>query len=275
MNWNPITIDEFAMFQRDNGMNLRKIDGFWWAEVKPFFFRPLFPFAEIYPYSKQYPLKSKIGGFQHVVASGVAANSHMNFFVYDDLQSYSIEKLSSKRRNTIRKGQKNFITKQINDVSEFVTKAYDIYVSFYSRTGYAYKKERLNKVYFSSWAETLFKYPKILIIGIYYNDRLCAVSISYLVEKIIFDATFFSDTPSQKLQVSDFIVHKLRKTAVSSNAKYIFMGMSTGKRSLDESKLMRGCKKISKPAYYKINPIVLFVARTFMKNSYRKLIGLT
>ena len=89
-----MTIDEFAMFQQANGMNVVKIDDIWWAEVRPFFFRPLLPFTEIYPNSERYPLKSLIGGFQHVVPPGIKTNSHMNFLVFDNLQDYSLNMLS-------------------------------------------------------------------------------------------------------------------------------------------------------------------------------------
>jgi len=224
MHWERMTIDEYAAFQRANGMKLTKVDSIWWAEVRPFFFRPLLPFAEINPKSKQYPLKSRIGGFKHVVPSGASANSHMNFFFFDELQDYSLNKFSHDRRNIIRRGLKNFSVRQINDVSEFVNDVYDIYVSFYHRTKYSYQKKRLNKKYFSSWAKTLFEYPKILISGVYHHDKLSAVNLSYFIEETIIDATFFSDTQSRKLQVTDFIVHIIREAAASSNAKNIFMG---------------------------------------------------
>jgi hypothetical protein len=275
MHWERMTIDEYALFQRANGMKVVKINDVWWAEVRPFFFRPLLPFTAIYPKPKQYPLKSLIGGYQHVIPSGVAANSHINFFFFDELQDYSLNKLSDKRRNEIRKGLNNFSVKKIDKVTEFINDAYDIYVSFYYRTKYSYQKKRLNRIYFSSWAETLFDNPKMLIIGAYHDNKLSAVNISYRVEEVIFYATFFSSTQSLKLQVTDFIIHIIREAAASSKAKYIFMGMPSGKGSLDESKTIRGCKLFKMPAYYKINPIALFVARVFMKNSYNKLIGIT
>ena len=44
MHWESLTVDEFAEYRREEGMKLVKLDGIWWAEVRPFFFRPLFPF---------------------------------------------------------------------------------------------------------------------------------------------------------------------------------------------------------------------------------------
>jgi hypothetical protein len=55
--------------------------------------------------------------------------------------------------------------------------------------------------------------------------------------------------------------------------KYIYKGQVTGQRGVDEFKLLRGCKIISKPAYYQINPIAQYLVEKLMPNEYKKLIG--
>ena len=102
MHWEPMSIEQFAKYRREEGMELVKIDGIWWAEVRPCFFRPLFPFCEIKPWSKRYPTKSVLGGFLHLVPPSVKAESCSNFHVYDHLKDYSLETLSGKRRKTTR-----------------------------------------------------------------------------------------------------------------------------------------------------------------------------
>jgi len=270
-----MTVDEYASFQRANGLKLTRIDDIWWGEVRPFFFRPLLPYTEIIPNSKQYPFKSLIGGVKHVVPSGEKNNSNMNYFVFDDLQRYSLKRVKDKRRNEIRKGLTNFSAKRIENVKEFIDEAYDVYISFYRRTQYNYLKERVNNKYFAAWATNIFKYPQMVIIGAYHHNKLSAVSISYLIEGVIFYATFFSDAESYKLQVGDFMIHIVREAASLTDAKCIFMGMVTGQKSLDNSKIMRGCKLVKMPAYYRLNPIALYFAKALMKHSYKKLIGLT
>jgi hypothetical protein len=79
MQWERMTIDEFASCQQADGMKVVKIDGVWWAEIRPFFFRPLLPLAEIVPWSKRYPLKAFIGGCLHAAPPGASANANMNF----------------------------------------------------------------------------------------------------------------------------------------------------------------------------------------------------
>ena len=275
MTWEPMTIDEFAAFQRSSGAAVVKIQGVWWTEARPFFFRPLFPFAAIRPQFNKYPIQSMVGGVLHLVPADVSANSAMHLFLYDELKDYSLDKLAAKQRWVIKKGSDNFCARRITGLDQFVDEACRIYESFYNRTRYFYKKERTNKDSFTAWAKTLFQHPKIVVMGAYHQDRLSAVDVSYRVDDVIIDDVFFSDTESQPLKVTDFLVHTLREAAKSSDARVIFRGFPTGKQTLDESKVTRGCKILKLPAFCRINPLALYVGKAFMNESYKKLIAIT
>jgi hypothetical protein len=275
VTWESMTIDELATYQRACGAHVVKINNTWWTEARPFFFRPLFPFAEIHPNFKEYPLQSLVGGILHLVPTGAAGNTNMKLFLYDELKEYSLDKLAAKHKWVIRKGSENFSAKRITDQNEFIDTAFPIYESFFARTGYFYKKDRLKKSVFATWSETLFDHPKIVTTGAYHQDKLSAIDISYRVEDVIIDDVFFSDTESQALRVTDFLLHTLRDAAASSDAKYLFRGFPTGKETLDESKIRRGCKIFQMPAYCKINPLALYVGKVFMNESYKKLVAMT
>jgi hypothetical protein len=275
MMWEPMTIDELASYQRACGVRVMKIRGTWWVEPRPFFFRTLYPLAEIDPQFARYPLQHLVGGVLHLVPSGVASNTNMKLFLYDHLQEYALDKLATKPKWVIKKSLENFQARKILDQSEFIETAFPIYQAFYDRTKYSYKKERSEKVFFSTWARTLFAYPKIMITGAYHQDKLCAVDISYQVDDLIIDDVFFSNTESQGMRVTDFMVHTLREAAAGTGSKYLFRGFPSGKQSLDESKVRRGCKIFRIPAYRKINPVALYVGKLFMNESYRKLMTIT
>jgi hypothetical protein len=272
MIWDPMTIDEFASYKQDDGMKLVKIDGVWWAEVRPFFFRPLCPFHEIAPWSKMYPPTSLLGGVLHLVPPHVETKSCINFHVYDDLKNYSLDIVSANRRKQIRRGIKNFTDRPITDLEEFVATAYDIYKIFYQRTNYWYKNNRTRREEFYAWAEKLYDYPKIEKTGIYLDNKLSAIVTSFQVEDIIFGDNLFSDNASLGLSVIDYIMHRFRESSASTDARYFFSGLPTGKETLDSSKLMRGCKLLRLPAYCKINPLALSLAKLIMKDSYHKLL---
>jgi hypothetical protein len=275
MTWEAMTIDEYAAFLSSTGMKVVKVQDTWWTEARPFFFRPLFPFAEITPQFKRYPVQALVGGVLHLVPSDVPGNSNMHLFMYDRLDEYSLGGLNTKQRWIVRKGMDNFTARRITDLNQFVEEGCSIYESFYNRTRYFYKRERTNKAHFYAWAKPIFQQPKVVITGAYHKEKLAAIDISYQVEDIIIDDVFFSDSESQPLRVTDFLVHTLRESARSSQARLIFRGFPTGKQSLDVSKLTRGCKILKMPAYCKINPLALYVGKAFMNDSYRKLIAIT
>lgn len=275
MTWEPMTIDEYAEFQKKTGAKVVRIDGTWWTEARPFFFRPLFPFAEITPRYDRYPLQALVGGVLHPVPAGAPSNSRMNLFIYDELKEYSLEKMGAKQRWIIRQGLKNFQARRMTDVNAFIDEAYGIYDSFYARTRYFYKKERRNREAFAKWARSIFQFPKVMVLGAYHGERLCAIDISYRVEDVIIEDVFFSDTDSQSLRVTDFVIHTLREAASASDARCLFRGFPSGKKTLDDSKVTRGCRVLKLAAYCKINPLALWVGKAFMNESYRKLLAIT
>jgi hypothetical protein len=275
MLWDTMNIDEFAAFQRTDGNNVVKSGDVWWVEIRPFFFRPLFPFTEIDPSSHNYPLKSLLGGVLHLAPSSRRANSRMHFFIYDDLQSYSLDALSNKRKKITMQGVDKFTLKEFKDVDQFVAVAYEVYLSFFSRTQYWYRSERTEKKFFEKWAATLFAQPKVVKVGAFCGDQLCGVEVSYRVGDVIVGDTLFSNELGKRLNVTDFILHRLREAAAKTDASYFYLGLPSGVHSLDESKLIRGCKVMTRPALLKVNPVALSVAKVLMKSSYQKLLDIT
>jgi len=270
-----MTIQEYALYQRSLGLKVEKQNDLWWAEVRPFFFRPLIVLAEVDPEATRYPSKSRIGGFLHAVPPAATTNTEMNFFIYDDIQRYSLGQLKEKHRHITGKGIRNFEARQLTDVGTFIDGAYEVYRSFYARTQYQYKKERLDRAYFIDWSEKLFGDDRVLVVGAYRMGKLAAIDVSCQVEGLIIDEIFFSDKESLDLKVTDFLLYTIRETAASSDAAYIFRGLPSGHRTLDESKLTRGCKVVRKPAMLWINPLALYTAKLFMKKWYNKLLGIT
>jgi hypothetical protein len=273
MTWERMSIDELAAFEKAVGGKLLKYNGIWWRETKPFFFRPL-NVMEMFPANMNYyPKKFIFGGVQHLVPQNSLTNSTINYFIFKDLKQYSIENFKNKKRWEIRKGFKNFIVKPINNLDEFISEGYDVYMSFYKRTKYNYKKGRTRQSHFENWARTLFNFPKILLLGAYQEGKLSAVSISYLIDNTINYATFFSKTEALSLNVSDAMLHFIRDRAKNfERAKYIFWGRETGNKNIDLHKIYQGCELIPYPAYLKLNNLIYLYLKYFRKDIYRRFV---
>lgn len=272
--WEPMTIDEYAEFQQRTGLKVTKVGDTWWAEPRPFFFRPLFPLAQVPPEPGNHPARSRLGGVMHPVPDR-GGNSFMHLFLYDEPQAYSVDTLNSKHRQTIRRALRDFTPRRLTDKALFVDEACGIYHSFYQRTRYFHQKERLDRKRFAAWAEPLFDNPKVVVMALYREEKLAAVETAYQVEDVIIEDVYFSDTESQGLQVTDAMVHTIREAAKASSARFIFRGYPSGKKSLDQSKIMRDCKVMRLPAYVRINPVVLCLVKRLMPQGYRKLMAMT
>ncbi len=272
--WERMTIDEYAELEQANGTPVVQVNGFWWRKIRPFVYQPLFPFYGMDPHFISPPRNSSIGGFRCVVKNHEMANCTMSYFLFDDIREYSLDALNKHRRWSIRKGLSHIELRIVSDIDEFISYGYKAYLEFYKRTAYSYKKDRQHLDVFTKWAEILFRFSKIKILGAYYEGKLSAISVSYLVEDIIYIATFFSNNECMKLHVTDLVIHTIRqKAAESSLARYIYFGHVTGIKNLDKSKLLRGCKLIELPAFYHVNLLTHFALKFFFPCEYSKFVG--
>jgi hypothetical protein len=272
--WECMTMDEYAEFEAGNGSEVFKIDGVWWKSVRPFFYQPLFPLHEFAPFAKRPPLAALLGGFQHLVPDPGNANSQKNFFVWENVRQYSIGRINHQFRNNIQRGMKFYSIREVATREEFVAAGHPVYLSFYERTRYGYKKERVDKGNFAGWAANLYRFPKIKKLGAYRGGELAALDISYQLEDVVMEATSFSRTEDLKYHVLDVMAHALREGAAASpGIRLIMRGSVTGEKRIDESKVRRGCTILSKPAYYQMNLFADLLLRSFMKNQYVKLLG--
>jgi hypothetical protein len=182
--------------------------------------------------------------------------------------------LDYNRKRQIKRAASEFIIRPVEDLEEFKTQGYAAYLSFYQRSRYSYGSRRRHQSYFCLWAEDLFEMPKANVLGAYRNGQLRGVSVSFLVEHTLFYATFFCDTPSLKLFLSDLMLHAIREEASHlPGIKQVFAGMYKGGCGLDDFYLLRGCTLIRKPAFLRTNPISTLILRRYLPQQHAKLLG--
>ncbi len=273
MIWQKMTIDEYAAYEKGNGTPLHKVGDVWWRRVRPFFYRTLFPFQTV-DIGKNDP--GLAFGWQHRVADTKRANSWTNVIVFDEVAHYSLECLKRKKRSFVRKALSRLAVEVIDDRSLFCRQAHGVYIAFYERTKYPWKRERLSKEGFDKWAKHLFNHGKVVIHGVYHGGILVAINISYLVEDILIIAGFFSTNEGLKLGSSDAVWHRIREEASRyEEIKFIYIGPFSGIQSLDESKLIRGGKILSIPSYLHMNCVLLKAIKLTEKKWYDKIAGKT
>ncbi len=269
-----MSIEEYSAYERENGTGLCKAGGIWWREVRPFFYRPLHPLQRLDPGRAEIPLIRQLIGYQHLVSDPKQANSRMRFFVLDRLEEYSLDRLPSKVRWEVNRSRRQSELRPIATVREFVDAGYPVYLAFYERTHYGWRSDRTDREIFQKWAEALYRYPRMRIMGAYSGSLLNAVAVSYLVDDVVFYATLFCNGEALRTHASDLMLHDVRETAANSaGAKYIFMGAPGNRRGLDTFKIRRKCRILNEPARFRINPVAVLLLKLFSPGSYRKLRG--
>ncbi len=272
--WQPMTVAEFADFERILDPQIISANGNHWRRVRPFFFRPILPYREYSANSLRPPWQCTIGGFQHALPTETGSNSILACLLFQDVPIYSLNSLDYNRKRQVKIAAKNFTIRPMTDVAEFKNKAYPVYLSFYQRTQYQYGADRCARPFFEKWADSLFAAPKALVLGAWKDDCLGGVSISQLVEDTLHYSTFFCDEESLRLNVSDLMLHFIRENIAGyPGVTSVFAGMYKGGNGLDSFYLLRGGKLVRKPAALHLSPMAKVCLQYLLSRQYALLQG--
>ncbi len=269
-----MNIEEYAQLEQKTGSRLIKKGNIWWREVRPFFYRPLLPFASytceetvrLFPLWQmaQFPVKEKS-----------RANSQLHMIVFDDIQSYQIDSLDKDRRRDLRKAIQNGVSiQQIHEPNPFISQAYPVYLSFYHRTQYEYQKNRNQKEAFADWVHTLLSSPDVYLLGSYLEEELIAILVCCIVDRILIAKSLINSEKSIPLRAQDLLLHYTREElAKKRNVTLFYSGMLDRKPGINNFKLWRGAKIVSLPSHLKMPSPAKSVLKIFKQSEYAFLIG--
>ncbi|HTX22410.1 MAG TPA: hypothetical protein VMD27_11230 [Candidatus Aquilonibacter sp.] len=276
ISWKSMSLDEFAAFERSQGHVIIKIRNVHWRRVRHFFYRPMLPFHELSPGMFTAPRGAFWGGIQYAVSPGQKANSFLDLMLFEDTAAYCLDSLERHKKKQVRQAGRHFIIQPIRDLDTFKQKGYPVYLSFYERTHYEYKSERRYEDQFCAWAESIFQFPKVVVLGAFRNRELEAISISKLVENTLIYSTVFCNTESLQFDVTSLLLHSLREAAARHpEVKQIYVGnyKFQGRKGIDEFYFTRGCNLVRKPALLHMNPLTTCLLRIFLPEQYDRLMG--
>jgi hypothetical protein len=276
-HWQKMTFDEFAETERSQGVKVVKVNDVYWRQVRACLYRPFLPYLEYSLGSVKPPATAWLGGYQHAVPANTSANSYLNLLIFENTKDYVFDTLQRDHRREVRQAGKQYVVRRVEDPAEFKEKAYKAYLSFYGRTHYQYKSERQDRECFGRWADSLFRFPKVVVLGAYREGtELQAVSISKLVEDTMVYSTVFGSTESLKCHVTALLLHTVREAlAAREDVKQFYIGMYNfqGRTGVHGFYIYRGCRLVIKPAHLHLNPVTEQLLKRFMPKQYEKLYG--
>lgn len=273
-NVKRMSLDEYASFENEVDGNVIRVGNMYWRCVRRCFLRPLIPFREYSSESITVPLLAHLGGIQYLVPEGQPSNSTISFLMFEQADKYSIDQLPAKRRKNLKHSLEIFTVRQIESVNELADKGHAVYLSFYNRTKYSFRTDRKYPEKFREWANSLFRFQSVIILGAYRGNDLSAVSIAQVVEDTLIYSTIFAKEDALKDFVTDSLLHALRKIAAAmEGVKQVYPGIYHGGNGRDCFYLQRGIKLVTKPAFLRINPVASWILRLMMPNEYNKILG--
>ncbi len=267
-------LENYAASELSVGQKVVSIQGLWWRQVRPCFFRPLLPFREYAPESVRAPASSFLGGIQHLVPAACRANSTMSFLMFEDSDRYVLEHLDYNRKRQVRLAGRRFVVRPLASPDELADNGHSAYLSFYKRTGYSVLPQRRTAAGFRAWAQSVFAFQPVLAFGAYEHNELAAVCIARAVEDTMFYATFFARSDALKHHISDLMLHTVRQAAArTSGIRQVFCGMHERGQGTEGFYLLRGATRVTRPAWLRINPAASCLLRYFLPSSYLKMRG--
>jgi len=267
--------EEYVKLIKDEYLRIIRHDGVLWREVAPFFWRPVFHFLEYDVQDMHVPISFRLGGFQFPITEKSKANSTINYYVFENVKEYDVGLLSRNERKRIFKSMKCLEVKREYDFSGFVEKSYPVYHSFYTRSGYKYRRDRDHYNTYTEWAKKLFESGKTIILGVYSNNIMAGVLTMVYVRGIIILLSMFTHTKYLERKPSDLLYHAARMIASKiEGVQFIYAGMMSEEKGVNDFKEMRGASLIKAPSYVYINPVVNKALKYCGKKYYRKILGL-
>src|SRR5690242_16831951 len=106
--WPKMSPADFAVFEGLLGGKTVLVDGVYWIQVRPCFYRPLLLVKEHSTHSIRAPRTAVLGGFQHAVRAGDPSNSFLNLLMFADANPYSLDSLDYNRKRQVKKAAKEF-----------------------------------------------------------------------------------------------------------------------------------------------------------------------
>ncbi len=270
--WPGMTIEEYANLERRLGTRLVKMEGVWWRRARPFFYRPLFPFAPLSADAPPPTPLARLGGWQHAVAEVRAADSHLNFMVLADPQGYYRPRSREDRDNLRRARRLSF--RRLTSLAALVAEGRGLMREFFERTGYGFRRDRLRPGGLERWASGLLGEPRVLVLGAYLGERLVEVHVSFRVEDVLFFEESVSGREGRAARSTYGVLHYLRTQAAQIDVRLISLGPAGVKPSLDDFKLRRGASILSLPARLHLNSLARGLLRVASPATLRRLKGM-
>lgn len=249
------------------GERLHEHDGVWWRERRPFFWRPAME-LEAVERGRARPNRFRaLVGFGHRVRDWRDANQRRTFLLYErsDAAPFTMESLSSNRRNQVRRGFRRCDVRRIEALGPVLEDLREINISARERTGVGRPTDyyRGAAVEWRRKIEKIFALPERDWWGAFVDGRLVAYYHSYVVEdSLIVDTAKAHTQYLDHYPVAGLLFTVMDDALNRKGVRWInYGGLTLGDEKLTVFKESYGFRKVEIPMWIELTPVFRLAAR--------------
>jgi hypothetical protein len=238
----------------------------WWKAVKPFFYIPCRPLAQVDHHTSWPDPVRALAGFTHLVPLGSPSNGTYPAIIYENVHDYSLSKLPKPRRLKIRKALTQLNVRKVEHLSDLLNDGYETYVSWQQRNGWGKNKTEYST--FENWISRAFAQPKQVVLNAYLREKLIAFMLAHVVDNVATTAFVASNSAFHQYCPNDALFQAfLCISRQTPGVSIVDFGPVSNKPSLDTFKLTYGTiKQFSSDTW--ITPLLYSFCGEWIKRRY-------
>jgi hypothetical protein len=278
-----LTEGELADWRREQGYQVSAHHGRFWMEMPRGFLQPLHWMAR-FSYEEARPPAALSWGFRAVLSESdsEAANGALPVHVLSDVMGYTIESLSSNRRNHLRRCYKRAAIVEITGPEPLRQQGYEVFQSALKRTGYG--RPKLKEDYLAGleiWFRNIYRIQAIaskryVVLGALINNRLGGYLRGLAVDGTAYIEEVYLATEALPHDVGIGLVFEFVQVCRRSEGirEVIYGQHSREDEPLCSFKEKSGFPVRRFPTRLKVMPIVVTLLRLRYPHKYYRLTGL-
>jgi hypothetical protein len=277
-----LTEDEMAIWRRYQGYRVSAHHGRFWMEMPPGFLQPVHLVARFSRQEASAPTALSLG-FRAVLSeiASEAANGALPVHVLSDLAGYTIERLSSNRRNHLRRCYKRAAIVQITGSAPLRQQGYEVFQSALKRTGYGRPQRREDYLAgLEIWCGNIDRSEKVaparrVVLGAFVNDSLGGYLGGFAVDGTAYIEEIYISTEALSNYVGIGLVFEFVQVCRRSEgiAEVIYGPHSREDESLCTFKQSIGFPVRKFPTRIRVLPIVAQLLRWRYPHKYYRWTG--
>lgn len=261
-----LTEQSLALGQLAIGDTVHFHQGVWWLQARPLFCTPCFPYAQIDHRTARPNLIRGFAGFTHLSLPHTPSNGAYSALVRESVSTYSLRSLPTDRRTKLRKALMYLDVRIVDNTHELLTDGFEVYQSCHQRIGWG--RDKTARAPFEAWIVRAYQRQGRVVLGAYYQNKLVAFMLPYVVGNIAVQSYVASHSAFLKYRPNEAIIHAFLSIArQTAGVEMVDFGPVSSKTSLDSFKRHFGTIKHFR-SYTWLNPLLRMTMKHWLRSRY-------